>query len=56
MKYYFVRILAGFFFMGSIGIGFIAGKEYGKWIGWPIFFSMIVVSIILHRSADKIEK
>jgi len=56
MKYYRVRILAALFVMGSFGLGFITGAEYGKWAGWAIFIIMMLIGIALHFTADKIEK
>jgi hypothetical protein len=56
MKYYAIRILAGLFFMGAIGGGFIAGAECGKWVGWLCFIALLSIGIILHISASKITK
>jgi hypothetical protein len=56
MKYYIIRILAAFFFMGSIGVGFITGAEYGKLVGWLTFILLAAIGIFLHFKADKIEK
>jgi hypothetical protein len=56
MKYYTIRILSGLFFMGSIGVGFLVGAEYGKWAGWFSFVLLMAIGILLHRSADKIQR
>jgi hypothetical protein len=56
MKYYTIRILAAFFFMGSIGVGFIIGAEYGNLVGWLTFFLLAVIGLFLHFTADKTEK
>jgi len=56
MKYYTVRILAALLFMGSFGCGFLAGAEYGKWIGWMTFFALATFGIILHKVADRYYK
>ena len=42
--------------MGSFGVGFLAGAEYGKWMGWTIFIAMAAFGVFLHRAANKIEK
>ncbi len=55
MKHYSVKILSAVFFMGSFGVGFLAGAEYGKWMGWTVFIIMAVFGILLHKAADKIE-
>jgi len=54
MKYYTIRILAGLFLMGSFGVGFISGAEYGKIVGWSVFCTMAAIGIILDTKADKI--
>ncbi len=56
MKYYLVRILAAFLFMGSFATGFLAGAEYGKWIGWTWFIILATAGIVVHFAADKITK
>jgi hypothetical protein len=53
IKYYTVRILAAFFFMGSIGVGFIIGAEYDNMIGWLTFFLLVAIGLFLHFTADK---
>lgn len=55
MEYYFVRILAGFLFMGSFGFGFLVVAEYGKWFGWAVFIICALVGIILHNIAENFE-
>lgn len=55
-KYYSIRILAALSFMGSFGGGLLVGAEYGKWVGWTSFISLVVLGIILHRVADKISE
>lgn len=52
-KYYTVRILAAFLFMASFGCGFLAGAEYGRWIGWMTFLIMATLGVILHKVADR---
>jgi hypothetical protein len=54
MKYYSLRILAALFVMSSFGVGFLAGAEYGKWIGWACFIIMILTGVIVHFFAKKI--
>lgn len=56
MKYYTIRILAAFIFMGSIGVGFIIGAEYGNLVGWLTFFLLAAIGLFLHFTADKTEK
>jgi len=56
MKYYIVRILAAFLFMGSFAVGPLVGAEYGKWIGWTCFIILATAGIVLHFTADKITK
>jgi hypothetical protein len=56
MKYYTIRILAALLFMGSIGVGFITGAEYGKLAGWLTFIVLGAIGIFLHILADKIQK
>lgn len=56
MKYYTIRILAGLFFMGSIGVGLITGAEYGKLAGWLTFILLAAIGLFLHYKADKIER
>jgi hypothetical protein len=53
MKYYFIRILAALFIMGSFGFGFIVGGAYGWWAGWGTFIILIAFGIILHIFADR---
>ncbi len=48
MQYYSMRILSALFFMGSLGVGFLAGAEYGKRMGWTVFIIMAVFGILLH--------
>ena len=55
MKYYVVRISASLFFMGSFGGGFLAGAEYGKWIGWLTFIAMFATGIDLHNRAERMQ-
>ena len=56
MKYFAIRLLAAFLFMGSFGVGFIAGAEYGKLAGWLTFIAMVTSAILLHIKADQIQK
>jgi hypothetical protein len=56
MKYYIVRVLAACLFMGSFAVGFLAGAEYGEWIGWTCFIILATTGIVLHFTADKIIK
>jgi hypothetical protein len=56
MKYYTIRILAAFLFMGSIGVGFITGAEYGKFVGWLTFILLAAIGLFLHFTADKTKK
>jgi hypothetical protein len=56
MKYYSVRILAALLVMSSFGIGFLAGAEYGIWIGLAFFIILMLTGIKLHYVADKIDK
>ena len=49
LKYYTIRILAGFLFMGSVGIGFLAGATYGKWVGLVTFVILVILGILLNR-------
>jgi hypothetical protein len=53
MKYYFLRILAALFVMSSFGLGFLAGGEYGRWVGWTSFVILAALGIILHLIADR---
>jgi len=53
-KYYGIRFLAGFLFLGSFGGGFLAGAEYGKWVGWITFIILAGMGLFLHKIADKI--
>ena len=53
IRYYGIRLLAALFFMGSFGGGFLAGAEYGKWIGWATFIMLAGLGIFLHGVADK---
>ena len=39
--------------MGSFGGGFLAGAEYGKWVGWTTFIVLAGMGLFLHRIADK---
>jgi hypothetical protein len=56
MKYYSVRILAALFVMSSFGVGFIAGAEYGIWIGLVFFIILMLTGIKLHYVAEKMDK
>jgi len=56
IRYYTIRILAALLFMGSIGVGFIAGSEYGRFAGWLSFVLMAAIGIFFHFKADKIQK
>jgi len=53
MKYYFVRILAALSIMGSFGVGFLAGGEYGRLVGWTSFIILFALGLILHIVADR---
>ncbi|MFZ3091216.1 MAG: hypothetical protein WA240_11415 [Nitrospirota bacterium] len=53
LKYYGIRFLAALLFMGSFGGGFLAGAEYGKWVGWTTFIVLAGMGLFLHRIADK---
>lgn len=53
MKYYFVRILAALFIMGSFGVGFLSGGEYGRLVGWTSFIILFALGLILHIAADR---
>jgi hypothetical protein len=53
MKYYFVRILAALFIMGSSGFGFLVGGAYGRLAGWGTFLILITFGIILHKLAAR---
>lgn len=55
MKYYTIRILAALLFMGSIGVGFIIGAEYGKIAGWIALIVMAAIGIFFHIKADRIQ-
>ncbi|MFA4829710.1 MAG: hypothetical protein WC855_13035 [Thermodesulfovibrionales bacterium] len=52
--YYSVRFLAGLLFMGSFGIAFIVGTEYGLLVGLISFILFAAAGIVLHLTADKI--
>ena len=56
MKYYTVRLLAALFVMGSFDVGFLAGAEYSKWIGWVVFIIIMLIGVKLHYVAEKIDK
>lgn len=56
MKYYGVRILAGFLFMGSVGAGFLIYAKYGKWAGLVTFIILAIFGVILHKVADKLSQ
>ncbi|HUL00523.1 MAG TPA: ABZJ_00895 family protein [Nitrospirota bacterium] len=40
--------------MGSIGAGFIAGADYGLWIGLVLFLAIFIVGVMLHKIAESI--
>ena len=48
--------MAGLFFMGSFGVGCLAGAEYGKWVGLSSFVVLAALGVFLHISADRIQK
>jgi hypothetical protein len=54
MKYWLIRLSAAFFVMGSFGIGFLLGAEYGLWVGFVAFIASMALGIYLHKTADKI--
>jgi hypothetical protein len=54
-KYFVIRFLAGLLFMGSFGIGFLAGARYGLFVGLISFFVTASVGLILHYVADKLK-
>ncbi len=56
IKYYGIRLLAAFLFMGSFGGAFLTGAEFGKWAGWTTFIIMAGTGIFLHKFADKIKQ
>jgi hypothetical protein len=53
VKEYVVRVTAAFLVMGSFGIGFIMGSEYGLWIGLMAFTGILTAGIILHFIAKR---
>ena len=54
IKYYCIRILAAFLFLGSFKFGFLAYTEYGKWIGWGTFIMLAISGYFLDKFADKL--
>jgi phosphoglycerol transferase MdoB-like AlkP superfamily enzyme len=56
VKFYTVRILAAFLFLGSFKFGFLAYAEYGRWIGWVTFIISVVSAVILFKVADKLRR
>jgi phosphoglycerol transferase MdoB-like AlkP superfamily enzyme len=56
LKYYTIRILAGFLFYGSFGFGWLAYATYGMWIGLVTFIVLVVSGFFLHKVADKLEQ
>ena len=53
MKYYSIRLLAAFLFMGSFGIGLLTGATYGVWVGFVTFAILAISGVYLHKVADK---
>jgi len=53
VRYYSIRILAGFLFYGSFGFGFLTGATYGIWVGLVTFTILAVSGFFLHKTADK---
>jgi hypothetical protein len=56
LKYYTIRILAGFLFYGSFGFGFLVGAIYGMWIGLVTFIVIAISGLFFHKVADKLEQ
>ena len=56
VKYYSIRILAGFLFLGSFKFGMLAYEEYGKWVGWITFIILVISGVFLDKVADKFRK
>ena len=53
MKYWFTRIAAALFTMGSFAAGPLVGYEYGLWAGLASFIASLFIGIYLHKTADK---
>jgi hypothetical protein len=56
MKYCSIRCLAGFLFYGSFAGGFLAGAQYGIWVGCVTFVILAISGFILHKVADKLRQ
>jgi len=56
MKYYGIRIVASFLILGSFGAGFLAGAEYGKWVGWITFLTFVILGALLLKVANKLRQ
>jgi len=54
LKYYTLRILAGFLFYGSFGFGFLVGATYGMWAGLVTFIILVISGLFLHKVAYKL--
>jgi hypothetical protein len=54
IKYCGLRVLAGFFFMGSPSAGFLAGAEYGAWIGWVTFIALATLGVLLDIRSSRL--
>ncbi len=54
MKYYTIRLLAGFLFYGSFGFGFLAGATYGLWVGLLTFVILAISGFSLLQVAYKL--
>jgi len=46
-KYWCIRSLATFLGFSSWGFGFLAGAEYGKWVGWGTFIMLLGMAFFL---------
>jgi len=55
-KYYIIRILAAFLFMGSFGFGLLAYATYSMWVGLVTFIILAILGIFFHKMADKLEQ
>ena len=56
VRYFSIRVLAAFLFMGSVAAGFLAYAEYGKWVGWVTFAVLAISGVILHIVASKLRQ
>jgi hypothetical protein len=56
INYYGLRVLAALFYMGSPWLGFLAGAEYGFWIGWATFISLATMGVLLHIRASRLSE